>query len=141
MSRISDQVRKYVEDADVAKHYGAWGVMRRDQRILIRKLCDTCDMFERTADDAMRKLMLKQSENVIEVPCKVGDKVWCIYNHPKPIEFQITILTMSKNHYSFFIETENGVYKHYCDKNFVGKWVFFTREEAEEAIAKMKGGE
>jgi hypothetical protein len=83
----------------------------------------------------------KQSENVIEVPCKVGDKAWCIYNYTKPVEFQITILTLSENHYSFVIETKNGVYKHYCDKAFVGKWVFFTREEAEKALAKMKGGE
>lgn len=82
----------------------------------------------------------KQSENTIELPCKLGDSVWCIYNYAKPREFKITILTMSDNHYSFFIEAKNGVYKHYCDKDAVGKWVFFSREEAEKALAKMKGG-
>lgn len=50
MSRISDQIREYVNDKDVSEHYGKWGIMRRDQRLLIRKLCDTCDMFERAAD-------------------------------------------------------------------------------------------
>lgn len=82
----------------------------------------------------------KQSENTIELPCKVGDKVWCISNYTKPKEFQITILTMSENHYSFVIEADKGVYKHYCDKDSVGKYVFFTKEEAENALAKMKGG-
>lgn len=82
----------------------------------------------------------KQSENTVELPCKVGDKVWCISNYTKPKEFQITILTMSENHYSFVIEADKGVYKHYCDKDSVGKYVFFTKEEAENALAKMKGG-
>ena len=82
----------------------------------------------------------KQSENTVELPCKVGDKVWCISNYTKPKEFQITILTMSENHYSFVIEADKGVYKHYCDKDSVGKYVFFTKAEAEKALAKMKGG-
>lgn len=79
----------------------------------------------------------KQSENTVELPCKVGDKVWCIYNYTKPKEFRITTLTISENHYAFVIEADKGIYKHYCDKDSVGKYVFFTKEEAE---AKMKGG-
>ena len=82
----------------------------------------------------------KQGENTVELPCKVGDKVWCISNYTKPKEFQITILTISENHYSFVIEANKGVYKHYCDKDSVGKYVFFTKEEAEKALTKMKGG-
>lgn len=53
MSRISDQIRAYVDDPDVAIHYGAWGVLRPDQRRLIRNLCDTCDMYEKVADSAL----------------------------------------------------------------------------------------
>ena len=98
-----------------------------------------------TPSDAIQRIgnikgYRKQSENTIELPCKVGDKVWCISNYTKPKEFQITILTMSENHYSFVIEAHKGVYKHYCDKDSVGKYVFFTKEEAENALAKMKGG-
>lgn len=82
----------------------------------------------------------KQSENTVELPCKVGDKVWCISNYAKPKEFQITILTISENQYSFVIEANKGIYKHYCDKDSVGKYVFFTKEEAENALVKMKDG-
>ena len=53
MSRISDQIRAYVDDPDVAIHYGAWGALRPDQRRLIRNLCDTCDMYEKVADSAL----------------------------------------------------------------------------------------
>lgn len=53
MSRISDQIRAYVNDPDVSEHYGAWGALRPDQRRLIRNLCDTCDMYEKVADSAL----------------------------------------------------------------------------------------
>lgn len=101
----------------------------------------TCPLALETATLIYTAGYRKLSENVIELPCKVGDKVWCISNYTKPKEFQITILTMSENHYSFVIEADKGVYKHYCDKDSVGKYVFFTKEEAERALAKMKGGE
>lgn len=55
MSRIADRIRAYVNDFDVAEHYGEWGILRRDQRREIRKLCDTCDAFERAADELSRK--------------------------------------------------------------------------------------
>lgn len=91
------------------------------------------NFIESIAEDLADYLL---ANGAIVPPCKVGDTVWCIYNYTKPIEFQITILTMSENHYSFVIETKNGVYKHYCDKDSVGKWVFLTREEAEKALAE-----
>ena len=81
------------------------------------------------------------ANGVIVPPCKVGQTVWCIYNYTKPKEFQIAILSMSENHYSFTIETKDGVYKHYCDKEAVGKYVFFTREEAEKALKERSKDE
>lgn len=62
MSEIADKIRAYVNDTTVSDHYGDWGILRRDQRILIRKLCDTCDMFERAADELARKQIEDQSE-------------------------------------------------------------------------------
>ena len=76
------------------------------------------------------------ANGVICPPVSVGQTVWCIYNYKEPKEFQVTIFTMSEKHYSFTIETKNGVWKHYCDKDAVGKWVFLTREQAERALAE-----
>ena len=50
MSEISSKVREFANDYSVSGHYGAWGILRADQRQTIRKLCDTCDMFEEIAD-------------------------------------------------------------------------------------------
>lgn len=92
------------------------------------------------AEELYSKNYRKQSENTTELPCKLGDKVWCIYNYTKPKEFRITTITISENHYAFVIEADRGIYKHYCDKDSVGKYVFFIKEEAEQALAKKKGG-
>ena len=78
------------------------------------------------------------ANNVVVLPCVVGQTVWCIYNYEKPKEFQVAVLSMSENHYSFTIEANKGVFKHYCDKEAVGKWVFFTKEEAENALKERK---
>ena len=77
------------------------------------------------------------SNNVVVLPCVVGQTVWCIYNYEKPKEFQVAVLSMSEHHYSFTIEANKGVFKHYCDKDAVGKWVFFTKEEAEAKLKEM----
>ena len=50
MSEISSKVREFVNDYSVSDHYGEWGILRADQRQTIRKLCDACDMLEKTAD-------------------------------------------------------------------------------------------
>jgi hypothetical protein len=50
MSTVSSRVRELVNDCSVSDHYGKWGALRADQRQTIRSLCDTCDMFEETAD-------------------------------------------------------------------------------------------
>lgn len=80
------------------------------------------------------------SNNVVVLPCVVGQTVWCIYNYEKPKEFQVSVLSMSENHYSFTIEANKGVFKHYCDKDAVGKWVFFTKEEAENVLKERNNG-
>ena len=53
MSRISDQIRACVDDTSVSDHYGEWGALNPRQRILIRNLCDVCDMYEKQADLAV----------------------------------------------------------------------------------------
>jgi hypothetical protein len=53
MSKISDHIRACVDDTSVSDHYGEWGILNPRQRILIRNLCDVCDMYEKTADLAV----------------------------------------------------------------------------------------
>lgn len=61
MSEISSRVREFVNDYSVSDHYGIWGSLRPEQRKTTRKLCDICDIFEKTADELyVENKMLKE---------------------------------------------------------------------------------
>ena len=69
-------------------------------------------------------------------PCKVGQTVWFpsqYYDAPYPI----TITHLEIYEEETIIYSEGGSDWRYED---FGKTVFLTREEAEEALEKMKGG-
>lgn len=52
MSRIADNIRKYISCHQFGDgHYGEWGILTFKQRELIKELIETCNMFERTADE------------------------------------------------------------------------------------------
>jgi hypothetical protein len=81
----------------------------------------------------------KQSENTVELPCKVGDTVyriskrrgvWCIF--PR----EVVSLTYRLDH------LHKVVWEIFTtETDILGKSVFLTEAEAEEALAKMKGDE
>lgn len=70
MSRIADEIREYVKDPQSTGifEYGAWGILRKDQRAKIRELCDMCDMFEQTADDFGKELIFYK--RALELACE-----------------------------------------------------------------------
>lgn len=76
---------------------------------------------------------LEEQGLLIRLPCKVGDKVYGIYytgtNIPVPIAEEVEDVGM-------FIETDEDYYK----LEDIGKSVFFTKEEAEQALERRKNG-
>ena len=105
---------------------------------------------QNTAEKMTAKGYRKQSENVIELPCKVGDTVYM------PWEWNdtsgIAILTVERisiteagqsirtdlwsDDEDYWLAYNCGVFRF----DDIGKVVFLTKEEAEQALAKMKGG-
>ena len=79
--------------------------------------------------DGVESFSLDGKDTWLRLPCKVGDKVYQIHTLPKSNrkvlveaiadEFFITLCTLEKR---------------------FGKTVFLTKEEAEAALEKMKGG-
>lgn len=74
----------------------------------------------------------------VKLPCKVGDKVYCIYQNPATCKYsfqqrEIFLIEFKDNHF-YCYATPSICYK---DTEF-GKSVFLTREEAEKAIEKIK---
>ena len=110
------------------------------------------DVDDDDVQDAIQKLADyedKQEQGLlIELPCKVGDTVYellitGVKNHEPVYEiYEAKVIRFIRDSFYWCCETITK------DKNewgfeFVvdsfGKWVFLTRSEAEEALAKMGG--
>lgn len=105
----------------------------------LRKACLSYDSASEVYDAGYRK----QSENTIELPCKVGDKVY-VLSQKSIQEYTVHAIEFNENTttikcHSWLAERESLLHKHiaYFNKTDFDKIVFLTKEEAE---AKMKGG-
>lgn len=85
---------------------------------------------KKTAENLYNAGYRKQSENTVELPCKVGDKVYQA-DGVRIYESTINEITLTTN--KMICVTENIAF----DETAIGKGIFLTKEEAE---AKMKGG-
>lgn len=89
----------------------------------------------------------KQSENVIDLPCKVGTTLYFLYNSPYADKPDLTPRIYKTADWYFEVDKKGIVINtsdiHSFNKKYdyyLGETVFLTKQEAEQAIAKMKGG-
>ena len=85
------------------------------------------------------------AEGVIVPPCKVGTKLYFLYNSPYADKPDLTIKIYETTDWYFEVDKTgiviNTSYIHSLHKKYdyyLGKTVFLTREEAEEAIAERR---
>lgn len=89
------------------------------------------------AERAIKAGYRKQSENVIEFPCKPGQTLWFPSEyHDSPFPIYITHLEIYEE--ETIIYSDGGSEWQIED---IGKTIFLTKEEAEQALAKKRGGE
>lgn len=81
-------------------------------------------------------------ERAVELPCKVGDKVYCIHgmSNPEMLEWQVNEIRITDHNY--MLQLGRAGTKDYRNEasQFYGKWWFTTREAAEARLAELKGG-
>lgn len=90
------------------------------------------------AADRLRELAEADKDGRLMVlPCKVGDGLWTFCSHPVEQVYSFTVTDISTLNGRTMLNTSRcGV----IDARDVGKTVFLTREEAEEALEEMKDG-
>lgn len=101
--------------------------------LLARKCNDcpaeTCDIYE-ICEDLYNAGYRKRSENVIELPCRIGDKVWAIRKYNGiPHAREGIVGDMSYLHDMRLSISVRGV-----ARGVWGEKVFATQEECERAI-------
>lgn len=91
----------------------------------------------------LRELAVADQEGrVIVLPCKVGDTVYFV-NAKKILEFAVVGYEVDETDISWVYSEHVDKTGHTNERTFstdrFGKNTFFTREEAEKALAEMEG--
>lgn len=77
------------------------------------------------------------ANGVIVPPCKVGDTVWFIRNDIKSEIIETNVEKVVLKHGGLYIKLGcNAMYETTC--NSIGKTVFLTKEEAEQALKERE---
>ena len=108
----------------------------------------SCNMYFEDTDKRLFYNKLKEYEDaeeqglLLKLPCKVGDTVYFIkafFTIAKfPIEAKVTsICCLDCDNNVIYSEIANGTYRKFESSN-IGKTVFLTKEQAEEALKKMR---
>lgn len=97
-----------------------------------------------------RKIADLQAENAelrerldkaVELPCRVGDKVYCIHgmSNPEMLEWQVNEIRITDHNY--MLQLGHAGTKDYKNEasQFYGKWWFTELEAAEARLAELKG--
>lgn len=112
--------------------------------------CNECDgyacEYRMLAEALYNAGYRKQSENTVEIPCKVGDTVYIIdeCGDGECVEdyvLDVKVLQFFINEHGIGVDLALPLGMRVNTWMVVGKNVFLTKEEAEKALAKMKGGE
>ena len=86
--------------------------------------------------------LCERLEKAVELPCRVGDKVYCIHgmSNPEMLEWQVNEIRITDHNY--MLQLGRAGTKDYRSEasQFYGKWWFVTREAAEARLAELKGG-
>lgn len=91
--------------------------------------------------EAENAALRERLEKAVELPCKVGDKVYCIHgmSNPEMLEWQVNEIRITDHNY--MLQLGRAGTKDYRNEasQFYGKWWFTTREAALARLAELIG--
>jgi hypothetical protein len=103
-----------------------------------------CDAVLQQAEVIYKAGYRKQSDNVIELPCKVGDILYVISQMkdkrilPFINEYEVTSIDIKRKSIVIYHEMD-GYIKSFKQTDF-GRTIFLTKEEAERAVTDINVG-
>lgn len=110
--------------------------------------CEVCDFWEKETynaepaewDGSICKYFLNKGR-MAEVPCIIGQPMWklCTWYHAPAeiLESRVSMIQQKVNG-SWKVRISNRYGTDDIKAEDIGNYVFFTKEEAEEALAKME---
>ena len=124
---------------------------QRYHEYCLANICHACEYYgDGECDNHIRAEYLynagyrKQSENVIELPCKIGETMYVVSRYYtgswEIFKCKVDSITMYGTNTFISLISVKGNFTFGENVSSINKSVFFAEEEAEKALAKMKGG-
>ena len=91
---------------------------------------------------AENAVLRERLEKAVELPCRVGDKVYCIHgmSNPEMLEWQVKEIRITDHNYMLqLVRAGTKDYRNEASQ-FYGKWWFTELEAAEARLAELNGG-
>ena len=103
-------------------------------KFFLKNVCEYLEQLKSYKDAEEQGLLLR-------LPCKVGDTVWYIDDDDDkyPLEFKITKVVIKDDYVLYFGDEKEGDGTIGIIEDDFGKTIFLTEEQAEQALAEMKG--
>lgn len=118
---------------------------------IMEALDEFCDEYADEMYRAVEEIIRLRDENAalrerlsraVELPCGVGDKVYCIHriSNPEILEWQVNEIHITDHNY--MLQLGHAGTKDYKNEasQFYGKWWFTELEAAEACLSELKGG-
>lgn len=135
MERLTERLGDYNNPKEIC---AVW-VKNYDYVSAAHRLADYEDIADTVGGfDRLRELAeADKGGRLVVLPCKVGDGLWTFCSHPVEQVYSFTVTDISTLNGKTLLNTSRcGV----IDARDVGKTVFLTSEEAENAMGAMKDG-
>ena len=112
------------------------------------KMLVAIKLYSEAGAEEIRRLETENADlrerlsRAVELPCGVGDKVYCIHRigNPEMLEWQVNEIHITDHNY--MLQLGHAGTKDYKNEasQFYGKWWFTELEAAEARLAELKGG-
>lgn len=110
--------------------------MSKCENCIHYEVCCKCDMYGDCADNCKS---FKDKSLCVELPCKVGDTLYCANVHKKQInEFKVEYFELDKYANWFILDIDNEYISKFSFER-IGELFYLTKEEAEKKLKEIEG--
>lgn len=141
---VQQLIRDYLRNREDLRAYEATG-LTAEQCTNAKTIVESAFSDDTSKAERIRELLKADKDGrVVELPCKVGDTVYCCNGSKYIIDFEVVGFSVDDTgawliHAEHHDDEKSTSYGYSLDTDKIGKTVFLTREAAEAALNAREG--